>query len=85
VALLPNNNIPIKYGAVDRAGLRRANPQMAGMELGVTYLMALSSVELWFQEHAPEEVGLCIADEIKIKMLKMLNRCEYASHKFIFL
>jgi hypothetical protein len=67
LALLPNNDIPVKYSAIDRAGLKRANPEMAGMELGLAYLMVLSSVEFWFQQNAPHEVGLCIGDENKIK------------------
>ncbi len=68
LALLPKNDIPVEYAAIDRGGLRRANPQMAGLELRIAYLVALSSVEIWFQHNAPDEVGLCIADETKLKM-----------------
>ncbi len=76
-SLLPTNDIPVLYGAIDRAGLRRANSAMigGGRELGICFLVAMAKTEIWFQDNAPQEVGLCIADETKTKApLKSLMR-----------
>jgi hypothetical protein len=66
ISIITNNKVPIVYGAINKPELNRkyAYPQSPH---DLAFLLCAERVERWFKNHAPDHVGMFIADETRAK------------------
>lgn len=62
----PSHDIPIIYGAVDKRRLKAqyTNPFAPH---GLAFMLCAERIERWFAANAPNEIGMLICDETKVK------------------
>jgi hypothetical protein len=64
-------DLPIPWGGLDRASMRQrllqdsfnlTPAQLLANQQGIAFLICATVAELWFSNHAPDEVGVCIGE-----------------------
>jgi hypothetical protein len=61
-----SHDLPIIYGAIDKQKLKAQYADPFAPH-GLAFMLCAERIERWFKAHAPNEIGMLICDETKVK------------------